>query len=71
MHNFHEIFSINNCHCAVSNSVLLILDKLFSISHTPNNNYVNFIDRSFSNSLGSLPPSDLGYEILLVTLVTD
>lgn len=71
MPNCHEIFSINNCDCAVSNSVLLILDKFFSISHTPSNNYLNFIDRYFSNSLGSLLLLHLGYEILLMTLVTD
>jgi len=62
---------MNNCHYAVSKTVLLIVDTLFSIAQASHNNYLNFIDGSFSNSLGSLLPLDLGYEILLETLLTD
>lgn len=67
MHNCHKLFSMNNCHYAVSNTVLLILDTLYSIAHVLHSNYLNFIDGSFSYSLGSLLPSNIGYEILLVT----
>lgn len=71
MHNYHQLFSMNNFHYVVSNTLLLIQDKLFSIANAPNINYLSFIDGPFPNSLGSQFPSELGSEILPVTLITD